>query len=253
MNKDPLGDFYEKKDMVFKSHARSGPDWSSLCANWLTEWERHHDPVYRDKIVTGIEDIKKAPLQLVSGPDFEFDPDTVHLRYIGERAAGGTHLQICMGAPQVWMEMAELLEDEEWKRMMADYGRFYYLPREKQLEESGGIIGDREFSLPFMAAAMGAYGAKYYHDTKLAETAWGHLLQAILCEGNHQGLETVTLEHEGNREFLTEIPWITTNFTAQWCLNVIMALDFIREALPKTLHEADLLVSRMPAGNFRKA
>ena len=61
------------------------------------------------------------------------------------------------------------LEDEEWKRMMADYGRFYYLPREKQLEESGGIIGDREFSLPFMAAAMGAYGAKYYHDTKLAE------------------------------------------------------------------------------------
>ena len=104
-----------------------------------------------------------------------------------------------------------------------------------------------------MAAAMGAYGAKYYHDTKLAETAWGHLLQAILCEGNHQGLETVTLEHEGNREFLTEIPWITTNFTAQWCLNVIMALDFIREALPKTLHEADLLVSRMPAGNFRKA
>ena len=42
-------------------------------------------------------------------------------------------------------------------------------------------------------------------------------------------------------------------FYAQWCLNVIMALDFIREALPKTLHEADLLVSRMPAGNFRQS
>ena len=151
------------------------------------------------------------------------------------------------------MEMAELLEDEEWKRMMADYGRFYYLPREKQLEESGGIIGDREFSLPFMAAAMGAYGAEYFQDTALAETTWGHLLHAILCEGNHQGLECVTRKHEGNREYLTEIPWISTNFAAQWCLNVIMALDFIRDTLPKTLHEADLLVAGMPEGSFRKA
>ncbi len=253
LNRDPLGDFYEKADMVCKSHARTGPDWSSLCANWLTQWERKNDPLYRDKIMNGMEDIKKAPLQLVSGPDFEFDPETVHLRYIGERAAGGTHLQICMGAPQVWMEMAELLEDEEWKRMMADYGRFYYLPREKQMEESGGIIGDREFSLPFMAAAMGAYGAEYFQDTALAETTWGHLLHAILCEGNHQGLECVTRKHEGNREYLTEIPWISTNFAAQWCLNVIMALDFIRDTLPKTLHEADLLVAGMPEGSFRKA
>ena len=36
LNKDPLGEFYDKKDMVFPSHARSGPDWSSLCSNWMT-------------------------------------------------------------------------------------------------------------------------------------------------------------------------------------------------------------------------
>ena len=61
------------------SHARSGPDWSSLCANWLTEWERKNDTVYRDKIIVGMNDIRKAPLRLVSGPDFEFDPESVHL------------------------------------------------------------------------------------------------------------------------------------------------------------------------------
>ena len=27
LNKDPLGDFFDKKDMVYPSHARSGPDW----------------------------------------------------------------------------------------------------------------------------------------------------------------------------------------------------------------------------------
>lgn len=253
LNRDPLGDFYTKEEMVYKSHARSGPDWSSLCANWLTRWERFNDQRYREKIVTGMEDIKKAPLKLVSGPDFEFDPDSVHLRYIGERAAGGTHLQICMGAPQIWMEMAELLEDEEWKGMLAEYGRFYYLSREQQLRESGGIIGNREFSLPFMAAAMGAYGAWYIKDEELARTTWRHLLHAILCEGNYEGFKTVRLQNKGNRAVLMEIPWISTNFTAQWCLNVICALEFIRNQLPKDLKEADELVKNMPFYSFRKA
>lgn len=253
LNKDPLGDFYEKERMVYKSHARSGPDWSSLCANWMTRWERFHDKKYRDKIITGIGDIKKAPLKLVSGPDFEFDPATVHLGYIGERAAGGTHLQVCMGAPEIWMELADLLADNEWKKMMADYGRFYYLPREQQLKESGGIIGDREFSLPFMAAAMGAYGAWYLKDENLAAVTWRHLLHAIINGGNHDGFQVNTVFNKGNQEELAEIPWISTNFTAQWCLNVIVVLAFIRESLPKNLEEADKLVETMEKEGFRKA
>ena len=253
LNKDPLGDFYDKDQMVYPSHARSGPDWSSLCANWMTQWERYQDNTYLDKIVTGIKDIKKAPLKLISGPDFEFNPADVHLRYIGERAAGGTHLQICMGAPEVWMELADLIDDEEWKRMMADYGRFYYLPRKKQLSESKGIIGDREFSLPFMAAAMGAYGAWYLHDNVLAERTWQYLLHASISQGNHDGFKILTVPSKGNQKNLEEIPWISTNFTAQWCLNVIVVLEFIRSFLPKTLEEGEKLVESMPEGTFRKA
>ena len=253
LQKDPLADFYKKEEMIFPSHARSGPDWSSLCANWLTQWERFLDEGYLKKIQIGMEDIKKAPLKLISGPDFEFDPETVHLRYIGERAAGGTHLQICMGAPQIFMEMADLMGDEEWKEMMADYGRFYYLPRQQQLEESGGIIGDREFSLPFMAAAMGAYGAWYLKDETLAKTTWRHLLHAMICEGNHNGFQITTQNNKGNHKQLTEIPWISTNFVAQWCLNVICALEFIRSELPKSLLEADELVETMSSESFRKA
>lgn len=251
--KDPLADFYDKSEMVYKSHARSGPDWSSLCSNWLTQWERFHDEKYLKKMKVGMEDIKKAPLKLISGPDFEFDPDTVHLRYIGERAAGGTHLQICMGAPQIFMEMADLTGDEEWKQMMADYGRFYYLPREQQVKESRGLIGDREFSLPFMAATMGAYGAWYRNDDSLAKTTWCHLIHALLCEENHNGFLPFIQQNKGNKKELSEIPWISTNFAAQWCLNVICVLDFIRDHLPETLVEADELVAAMPKGSFRKA
>ena len=41
-------DSSDKKNMVMPSHARSGPDWSSLCSNWMTRWERFHDTKYRD-------------------------------------------------------------------------------------------------------------------------------------------------------------------------------------------------------------
>ncbi len=250
--KDPLGDFYDKEKMTYPSHARSGPDWSSLCSNWMTQWERKQDEAYRRKIEVGIQDIKNAPLKLVSGPDFEFDPATCHLHYIGERTTGGTHLQICMGAPQVWTEMADLLGDEEWKQILADYGRFYFLPNEQQREESNGLIGDREFSLPFLAAGIAAYGAWYHQSKEEAVRAWRILLQTMVKEGQNEGFTPAELENCGGRRLLKEIPWVTTNFVAQFCLNSIMALEFIREDMPQTLEEAEKLVVGIDDWFFRK-
>lgn len=237
LNKDPLGDFYDKAKMVYPSHARSGPDWSSLCSNWLMQWERTGDTAYRDKMLVGMADLAAAPLRLISGPDFEFDPHTVHLRYIGERATGGTHLQICMGAPTVWLEMAELLEDDAWRDMLAEYGRFYFLPEADRKRESGGLTGQREFSLPFMAAAMGAYAAARLNDPVTARRTWAILLQSLLGT-DETGFTLHQLPQEGNQALLKEIPWISTNFAAQFGVNTIMALQFIRHQLPATMAEA---------------
>lgn len=219
----------------------------------MTQWERFNDERYLNKIRVGIEDIRQAPLQLVSGPDFEFDPHTCHLRYIGERTTGGCHLQICMGAPQVWTELGDLMEDEEWKRMVANLGRFYYLPREEQLEESGGLVGSREFSLPFMAAGIAAYGAWYLQDEVLAMRTWRILLHTQISKENQEGFRYSLLQDLGNREQLKEIPWITTNFVSQFCLNVIMALEFLKDKLPETMEEAVKLVSDLDNSTFRKA
>ena len=250
LNKDPLGDFFKKEEMVYPSHARSGPDWSSLCSNWMTQWERFGDKAYRKKIETGIEDIRQAPLRLISGPDYEFDPASCHLRYIGERETGGTHLQICMGAPQIWFEMADLLGDEDFKRMLAELGRFYFLTDEERQKESGGILGKRQFTYPFMAAAMGAYAAGYLQDEELAKRTWRQLFFTILKERDSSGFSYIELENQGNQERLREIPWISTNFTAQFCLNTIMALEWIRESLPATLKEAETLTAVEGAENY---
>ncbi|MCI8528726.1 MAG: hypothetical protein HFH82_06165 [Lachnospiraceae bacterium] len=244
LNKDPLGDFFDRKDMIYPSHARSGPDWSSLCSNWMTHWERVGDERYREKIMTGIRDIRNTPLRLVSGPDFEFDPATCHLRYIGERTTGGCHLQICMGAPQIWTELGDLLGDEEWKRMLAELGQVYFMTKEERDGATGGLIEDRQFTFPMMATGIGAYGAVYLKSKVLAERVWKELLGAILSEHNKDGFVSAEVLRQGNQKVLKEIPWISTNFVSQFCLNVIMVLDFIRDSLPETMEEAMGLIGK---------
>lgn len=251
LNRDPLGDFFDKKSMVYPSHARSGPDWSSLCSNWMTEYERHHDTTYLDKINAGLEDIMKAPLQLSSGPDFEFDPASCHLRYIGERTTGGVHLQICMGAPQIWMELS--LDDSRWISLIADYGRFYFLPHEQQLRESHGLTGDRESTLPFMASAMGAFAAENKKNSELAETVWRVLLGALFSPENTDGFAPIQLPDKSGQKMLCEIPWLSTNFAAQWSLNMIMCLEFIADDLPETVAEMQVFLRKANPAGFRKA
>ena len=138
--------------------------------------------------------------------------------------------------------------------MLADFGRFYYLPREKQQEESGGLIGNREFSLPFMAAAMGAYGAARRKDPELAKTTWRILLRALVADNQREGFTEVPLSGNASEKVKEEIPWISTNFASQWCLNVITCLDFIREELPESPEELGAFLEGMPVeGYFRKA
>ncbi|MGI6107695.1 MAG: hypothetical protein ACOX8B_07135 [Lachnospiraceae bacterium] len=244
---DPLRFFYDKEKMVCPTHARSGPDWSSFVANWMTQWERFDDQKYLGKIRTGIEDLKKLPLQLVSGPDFEYDPETSHLRYINERATGGTHLQICQGAAETWLELSTLLDDPEWTKMLADYGWFYFLPYDVQRVEGKGLLGTRVFTIPFMASAMGAFGAKYRKDKKLAGTVWSTLLAGRSTPVHGRSYtEVSTLKNEGNQSELREIPWVSTNDSAQWCLNVILTLEFIRDELPDTWDGVDRMFEETP-------
>ena len=82
--------------------------------------------------------------------------------------------------------------------------------RQQQLEESGGLIGERSFSLPFMAAAM-VDGARHRKDPVLAKRTWQYMLHAMIHERNHEGFDYVVLQDQGNQKELKEIPCISTN------------------------------------------
>ncbi|MFB3168642.1 hypothetical protein P5G62_016110 [Neobacillus sp. 179-C4.2 HS] len=226
LNLDPMREFYTTEQ--FKSHARVGPDWAAFCSNWLSEWERTENGEYRDKLVSGIETLKKLPFRLLSGPTFGYDPETSTLHHMGDGNAGGYHMVIAFGGPQAWMEIAQILGDAEWVEMLAEFGEFYVLSNEEKLKRSNGVLHDKLFSLPMLASGMVAYAAAKKNDAKLAEIAWNLLLNEEISE---MVLPIKVQEISTWRE-ITEIPSITTNTTSQWCLNTIVSLELIGDYLP---------------------
>ena len=113
---DPLYNYYTMTGQEpYCTHARTGPDWSSYCGNWMTRWERFQDTAYRDKMMHGIAGIAAAPYRFLSGTDFGYDPDTGTMYYIGEKGTGGVHLALCMGEPQLYLELMDILEDPAWE------------------------------------------------------------------------------------------------------------------------------------------
>lgn len=226
---DPLGFFYKKEEMKLPTHARSGPDWSTYCSNWYTEWERHENAKYRDKIQTGIDDLKKAPLRLISGSNFEYDPETGHLGYIGESASGGSHLAACMGGPQTWMELVELLDDEVFRSMMIQYGEFYFLPKEEKIKITNGLVTGNGFVYPYMASGMVAFAARETKNEKLAYQVWQVLIHSLAGKNKDEGFDKEVIKGYFNNDALDEMFWISTNFTAQWCLNTIVCLELTKD------------------------
>ncbi len=232
LNADPLGAFYKKEDMKLPTHARSGPDWSTYCSNWYTEWERNQSTKYRDKIQTGIDDLKKAPLRMISGSDFEYDPHTGHLGYIGESAAGGAHLMICMGGPQTWMELANVLGDAVFRDMLIEFGEFYYLPKEEKQRLTNGLKNGNGYVYPYMAAGMVAYAARETGNEKLAYQVWQVLIHSLAGKDKNEGFDKEVI-CGFNNDKLDEMFWISTNFTAQWCLNTIVCLELTKDYMLK--------------------
>lgn len=221
---DPMRAYFPKDE--HKTHIRIGPDWAAFSSNWMTRWERFEDESYRDKILVGIECVKQAKFGLISGPTYGYDPETGILSSLGDDN-WGRHLAICMGAPQVWFELAAMLKDPEWEAMLADFGVFYNLPQEEKDRITGGEISHQNFGHPVLSAAIAAFGAFYKQDAAVAKQVWGILLENPFAQVKlQQESEKVTYVGE-----LNEVDWINTNEAAQWSLNTIISLELIGERL----------------------
>lgn len=220
---------------------RSGPDWPAYLSNWMTQHERTLDPRYLDKIENGINSIAQAPMRLGSGPAFEMNPYTGHMGYIGE-STPNIHLTLCMGGPQIWMETADAIDSELLRDMLDEYGRVYLMTDEERKTAYGDLVEGKKYGMNYVSAALSAWSARRTEDAELARRAWETLLLASPARYNPEGFvgDVYATTDEGVE--LTGLSWNSTNYASQWCLNVMVTLDFIREHLP-SLDEAKRLAA----------
>ncbi|HQU72427.1 MAG TPA: DUF6250 domain-containing protein [Calditrichia bacterium] len=227
---DPLRLILEKSE--YPTHARVGPDWLALVGNWMTEWERTGDARYRDRIMAGVNSLAKMPYGFFSGKNaaFGYNQETYELHRLAEDHIGSAHLSVLMGGPEVGFELSHLLQNPTWDKLWLQFCKLYGAPVE-DIEKDFGRKASLGEQGPWYAR-LPAYYALTTGEQSYAERAW----DAFLNSGNRVYNTEYNMEKFDGIQTLQpvyEVNGVSTNTTAQWCLNAIELLQMVGDKLPE--------------------
>ena len=132
------------------------------------------------------------------------------------------------------MMLTEKPQFKKWITLSAVLGFavfIFYLLFFTNFAEVGTVLGGTITSGrgPYFAR-MSAYAAAVDHDPALATRAWAQFF------GRNPGrarFSSRRVEGPDVPEAIDEIPRISTNDTAQWCLNAIELLELVGNSLPE--------------------
>jgi hypothetical protein len=206
-----------------------GTDWASLVANWLAEWERGGSPHWRDKILTGMRDIAAMPHGFFNGDRMGYEPDTGHLHDMIGTNVKASHLNAVFGAVEIFDELIRLTGDAAFERAWLDYCELFNAPVDEQRRRLGAPHGATH-ALYAGHSRLTAYAAWKRRDPALARRAW----REFAGDGKPRPFRTVHVAPPHVLRPVDEIPWASTNETAQWGLAAIQNLALIGDMLPRT-------------------
>ena len=209
----------------------STPWWACFCWNWLTAWERTGDVTYRDKILKGMEGILRKNPPLTAGCFFEFDPDTAEMRFVEDQEPYSYQMMLPFGAPEIWMELADLLSHDEWADALANLGEFWTMSEEerrRRLPENVRKVTQPSTGTLTFASRLIAYAAVRRNRPDLARRAWDILLDDSLLWREAVVPQSGAIVRELLRR---DAVTCVTGMAAQWSLNVIECLALIGEHL----------------------
>lgn len=233
---DPLRLILDKGS--YPTHVRVGPDWLALVGNWMTAWERTGDIQYRERIMKGINSLANMPYGFFSGKNaaFGYDPSTFRLYQLHKTDVGSAHLAVLMGGPEVAFELANLLNDKKWNKLWFQFCRLYAAP-EQEIEKELGVKA--ELGKPgAWYSRLSAYWYKQSGDEKYAKRAWDMFMESQRGQWK-TSFDTQTFDGVQSLAPVKEVRGVSTNHTAQWCLNAIELLELVGDQIPESLKEED--------------
>jgi hypothetical protein len=204
----------EKYPCTAPARLRVGPDWLAYAANWMTEYERTRNPLYKKKIEAGMKSICSLPHGMFSGPGvLGYDPATGILSWEGDpNVTNAEHLATIMGGFEIQHELDEMLPNKAWQKTWLDYCNNYH----KQKRNA------------FRISRLKAYAAWKLNDKQLAEEAWRDMWN-YNTGFQHYAFDLHHIEGSEVPEPLDESPFTTTNDCALWSLEAI----FMQEVIPE--------------------
>ena len=195
----------------------------------MTEWERTGNTKYRDKILAGVESIAAMPYGFLSGPNalYGYDPATNKLYTLEADPFGSYNLQVIMGGAEVAMELDDLLQNPQWSTLWLQYCRLVGARKEvvkrdmtTHNEDPGGGRGGAGSN-----GRLPAYAYLKTKDAKWADRAWNQLLRG-------PSFATRAVKGPEALNEIEEVQGLSTNSTAQWCLNAIEVLAMAGDRAP---------------------
>jgi hypothetical protein len=176
----------------------------------------------------GVNSFAKMPSGFFSGEQgaFGYDPATKKVFQLNDTICT-IHLSVLMGGPEVIYELKDLLQDKNLDRLYLQFAKFYGSSKEEQMKEFGktGRLG----ALGPWYARLPAYVAKVTNERRYADTAWN----AFLSPGTRAQFTPRLVTGSNALKPLEEVKDISTNNTAQWCLNAIQLLELVGDKLPQ--------------------
>ena len=116
-------------------------------------------------------------------------------------------------------------------------GEFYFLPVEEKKKISNGLLTGNGFVYPYMASALCGYAARETDNAELAYQVWQVLIHSLAGKDKKDNFDIGIYKNYFNNENLEEMFWISTNFTSQWCLNVIVALELTKDYIKDSIND----------------
>jgi hypothetical protein len=207
--------------------ASFGTDWASLVANWLTEWERTGNTRWRDRIFTGMRDIAAMPHGFFNAERMGYEPETGRLHNMIGNGAAASHLNAVFGAVEIFDELIALTGDRAFERAWLEYCELYNAPVEEQRRRLGKPHGGTD-ALYLGNSRLSAYAAWKRKDPALAQRAWKEFTGGARP---YPAFAPVRVAGAAVLNPVNEVPWVTTNESAQWGLAAIQNLALIGDAL----------------------
>ncbi|WP_416971311.1 Tat pathway signal sequence domain protein [Streptomyces sp. 4F14] len=209
-----------------------GTDWGGISAAWLTEWERRGPGAEkaRTKLVNSLRTIAAQPNGFFTGAGL-LDADTGRFAPTTSTAVNVSHLSAVFGLVETNSEIVSLLgeQEPEFRTAWLNYARNYNGTDAQKRQLTGSTW---KSALPAAHSRITAYAAHHQDDPALASRAWKEFFTGADTYFPSNDWTRVTVPTPQVLRTTREIPWVSTNSSAQWALAAIQNLALIGDEIP---------------------